>query len=62
MCISHTPPPSDARGTETQLGAGTFQVTRTYAGSCTVSDLLQQRMLQASDAASSIDGGIGTAV
>lgn len=55
-------PPPDARGTETQLGAGIFQVTRIYAGNCPVSDLLRQRILQAADTTSSIDGGIGTAV
>ena len=62
MCISHTPPPPDARRTETQLGAGTFQVTRTYAGICPVIELLRQRILQAADTTSSIDDGIGTAV
>lgn len=49
-------------GTATQIGAGTFQVFRTYAGSCSVSDLLRQRILRAAGTASSIDGGIGTAV
>lgn len=64
MLINTLPPssPPDARGTETQLGAGIFQVTRTYAGNCPVSDLLRQRILQAADAISSIDGRIGTAV
>lgn len=62
MCISRTSPPPDARGTETQLGAGTFQVTRAYAGSCPVSDLLGQRILQAAQTATTIDEGIGKAV
>ncbi len=60
--ILSTPPPPDARGTETHLGAGIFQVTRTFAGSYPVSDLLRQRILQAADTTSSIDGRIGTAV
>ena len=60
--ISPPPPPPGARGTETRLGAGTFRVTRTYAGRCPVGDLLRQHILQAADTASPIDGGIGTAV
>lgn len=60
--VFSTPLPPNTVGRATQIGAGTFQVIRTYAGSCSVSDLLQQRILRAADTASSIDGGIGTAV
>ncbi|MDR3765493.1 MAG: hypothetical protein Q3Y08_00425 [Butyricicoccus sp.] len=54
--------PPDTTGTKIQIDAGTFQVMRTYAGSCPARDLLGQRVLKAVHTASSIDGGIGTAV
>ncbi len=44
--LSHIALPPTDRGTQTQIGAGTFIVSRQYIGSCPASDLLQQRMQQ----------------
>lgn len=57
----HSTPPS-AQGTQTQIGAGTFLVSRQYVGNCPVGELLQQRVQQAAHTTSSIDEKIGTAV
>lgn len=58
---THSTPPS-VQGTQTQLGAGTFLVSRQYVGNCPVGELLQQRVQQAAHTTSSIDEEIGTAV
>ena len=59
--LSSTPPRSES-GAEIQIGAATFVVTRTYTGGCSITDLLQQRVQQAAQAAPTIDEGIGKAV
>lgn len=58
---THSPPPS-AQGTQTQIGAGTFLVSRQYVGNHPVGELLQQRVQQAAHTTSSIDEEIGAAV
>lgn len=61
----HTAPhctPLSAQGTQTQIGAGTFLVSRQYVGNRPIGELLQQRVQQAAHTTSSIDEKIGTAV
>lgn len=55
-------PPSEQHGTQTQIGAGTFIVSRQYVGTCTAHDLLLQQIVHAEAYPHSIDEGIGTAV
>lgn len=61
----HTHPyssPPSASETQTQIGAGTFLISRQYVGSCSVGELLRQRVQQNAHTTSSIDDRIGTAV
>lgn len=61
----HTHPyssPPAVSETQTQIGAGTFLISRQYVGNCSVSELLRQRIRQDAHTTSSIDGRIGTAV
>ena len=53
---------SDLRTLPTQIGAGTFVVSRQYVGSLSVQELLQQRMWQTSSVPSTIDEQIGPTV
>ena len=55
-------PLSEQHGTQTQIGAGTFIVSRQYVGTCTAHDLLLQQIVHAGTPPHSIDEGIGTAV
>ena len=50
------------QGTRTQIGAGTFLISRQYVGNCPIGELLQQRVHQAAHTTSSIDEEIGAAV
>ena len=59
---SPTPLPPAEPGTVTSIGTATFVVTRLYAGSRPISDLLLQRMRQAAAPSPSIDEEAGTAV
>lgn len=59
--VRSTPEHSES-ATQVQLGAGTFTVTRTYTGTCPVKELMQQRVQQAAQTATTIDEGIGKAV
>lgn len=44
--LSHISSPPIDRGIQTQIGAGTFIISRQYVGTCPACDLLQQRMQQ----------------
>ena len=54
-------PPSEQHGTQTQIGAGTFIVSRQYVGTCTAHDLLLKQIVHTGASSHSIDEGIGTA-
>lgn len=58
---THSTLPS-VQGTQTQIGAGTFLISRQYVGNCPIGELLQQRVQQAAHTTSSIDEKIGAAV
>lgn len=55
-------PPSKQHGTQTQIGAGTFIVSRQYVGTCTARDLLLQQIVHAEASPHYLDERTSTAV